>query len=123
MLSPRHPYHFLSSGQHLRCRGPAVALACISQPHILEIARAAVFLAARLPVWPLRSLSTLAPWLAQHPGCPLIMVECTDQGRELLFLADPAHLESAECLPLPLRTTQVLSAARKICYRRLGIAA
>lgn len=101
-----------------------MALSCIQQPGLLELVRAAIFLTARQPVLPVRSLAALAFALTRHPDCPLAAVECEDErGRELLFLADPADLDGAECLYLPLRTTQVLSATRNIFYRRLGIAA
>lgn len=124
-MSPlRLPYVYLSRGRHLRPRGAVLVLSFIQQPWLLELLRSAVFDTARLPVLPLRSLSKLASELARHPDCPLVAIECADhQGRELLYLSAPTDFRGAECLPLPLRTTQVLAATRKIFYGRMGIAA
>lgn len=108
---------------HVRADAASAALALDCDPLVLEQLRWALFQIAGLPVRPAASLRQACLWLRCHPLCPLVACCARQQGREVLWLADPADFSSELCLDLPLATTQICAAARKIFLHRAGLAA
>lgn len=116
----RHRYQRLALPQKCRfrhCRWGAPDSVCILTPNpaTIEMARGMAAALNLNGLWATPSPHRARQWLAQHPHCPLLLVETGPGDRLWFLLPDRPISPAAPWLPLPLTLSSLVLATRKFC--------